>query len=124
VRITGGVRLRNFQPVTDAGILKRINTQAKGHVLQIDLKAAGVPDFGQVAGKSRAELFFDHQYQPISRCPNAGWLRIASVPRTGELKFPGDFRDGLPTRTGGEIAGFHHRRTTRLHLRLYLPQSW
>ncbi len=121
VRLTGGLPLTGFQPVTDPAVVKRINPTARSHVLQVDLNAAGVTDLGQVAGKRRAELFFNQRSQPLSRYPNNGWLRIASVPQEGELKFAGDFRNGGPAYLDGQIAGKHYGRFTYSGDR---PKGW
>lgn len=44
VRLVGGRRITNFVPVTDAGVLARLDTAARGHVVQADLKALGITD--------------------------------------------------------------------------------
>jgi hypothetical protein len=112
VALSGGVRLTDFRQVSAPAILSRLSPEAREHVLQVNLKALGVTDFGEVdpASGRRAEIFFNHKYMTLARYPNEGWLRIASVPQEGELKFPGDFRDTEPTRINGQIAGRHYGR--------------
>ncbi|MBI3923072.1 MAG: NPCBM/NEW2 domain-containing protein [Armatimonadetes bacterium] len=86
VRLVGGVRLTGFSPVTDSAALERLAPQARGQVLQVDLKAAGVSDFGKPTpvGGSRAELICNSRYMALARYPNDGeWLRIASIPQGG-----------------------------------------
>ncbi len=47
VRLLGGVIVRDWKPVTDAAVLNRLDEQARGHVVQADLKAIGINDFGR-----------------------------------------------------------------------------
>jgi len=49
VRWIGGTRLTEFRPVSDPTLLERLGPAARGQVLQLDLKAAGVADWGQVS---------------------------------------------------------------------------
>jgi hypothetical protein len=112
VRLLGGLPVTNWAPVSDAATLERLDSSARGKVLQANLKEQGVTDFGEMgpdAGQ-RSDLFCQGRYMPLARYPNEGWLRIAGVPQEGELKFPGDFRNSEPTRIGGKIAGKHYGR--------------
>jgi hypothetical protein len=86
VRLIGGVRLKDFQSVTDAGVLERLDPAARSKVLQVDLRALGVSDSGKPtpAGGSRAELVCNSQYMTLARYPNPGeWLKIADIPQGG-----------------------------------------
>jgi hypothetical protein len=86
VRFIGGVRLTGFKPVSQPAILDRLAPTARGQVLELDLKAAGVTDLGKVtsAGGSEAELIYNRQYMTLARYPNRGdWLRIAAIPEGG-----------------------------------------
>lgn len=111
VRLLGGVQLNRWVPVTDPAVLERLDPAARAKVRQVNLGASGVADLGDVApGPNGAQLFCGGKYMTLARYPNDGWLRIASVPQTGDLKFPGDFRDTAPTTIGGKIAGKHYGR--------------
>jgi hypothetical protein len=82
VRLIGGVRLDRWQPVTDAGIRKRLPERARDKVLETDLSTLGVKDFGSVKpGARRAEVFFNNAYLTLARYPNDGFVRIASIPK-------------------------------------------
>ncbi len=82
VRVTGGVRLTGWQPVTDPAVVARLAKGVAEHLRVVDLAALGVKDFGGVApGAQRAEVFFDHQYLTLARYPNEGWARIAAIPK-------------------------------------------
>ena len=73
------MELKNFQPVTDPAVLKRLDASAHGKVLQADLKAAGVKDLGQVVGGNRLQVFFQNQPMILARWPNKGFVHIVDV---------------------------------------------
>ena len=78
VRIMAGTLLQGFEPVTDEAILEQLPKNAQGKVVQLDLKAAGVHDYGQpVAGG--LELFIDGVPQTLARWPNVGFDRITGL---------------------------------------------
>ena len=83
VRITGGVQVTDFKPVTDPAALQRIDASARGHVLQADLKELGVKKIGQAVGAPndcRLELFFNDQRMTLARWPNAdAFTRVQDV---------------------------------------------
>ena len=102
VRLIGGKPVTNFAPVNDAAMLERLCPEARGHVLQADLKAAGIIDlgklvsrgFGRPSAPAAAELFFDGKPMQVARWPNDGWLKIAAVPDNkpdgGKFNYDGD----------------------------------
>jgi hypothetical protein len=87
VSLVGGRQIpaSAFVPVTDQAVLSRLDEQARKNVLQADLKALGLSDYGQM--KSRGfdrpttpaglELFVDDRPMPLARWPNEGWVKIA-----------------------------------------------
>ncbi len=80
VRLVGGKRVTNFAAVTDDVVLGRLDEAARGKVLQADLKALGITDFGEVAaGGKRLELFFQDKPMQIARWPNEGFIKIADI---------------------------------------------
>ena len=98
VRIIGGVEVKGFKPVTDPAILKRLDPPARGKVVQADLKALGISDFGRMTarGFGRAitpaglELFYQDRPMTLARWPNVGWEKIASAPEAGKFGYEGD----------------------------------
>lgn len=102
VRLTGGREISGFKPVTDPDVLARIDESARGNVLQADLKAQGVTDFGTFVsrGFGRAlftpaaiELFFNDKPMPLASWPNDGWETIAGAPdgqNGGKFSYTGD----------------------------------
>lgn len=78
-RLVGGVQVTNFRPVTDPAVLPRIDASARGKLVQADLRALGVKDFGQVLGGNRLEVFFQDRPMTLARWPNEGFVRIVDL---------------------------------------------
>jgi len=78
VRLVGGRILSGFRPVTDPSILERLDPAARGKVMQVDLRAQGVTDFGSPAGGG-LELFFRGRPMTVARWPNEGFVKIVDV---------------------------------------------
>ena len=80
VRLVGGKQVTNFTPVTDPAILARLDEATQGNVLQADLKAHGITDFGAVTAEGgRLEVFFQDRPLTLARWPNEGFVRISKV---------------------------------------------
>ncbi|MBN1673507.1 MAG: right-handed parallel beta-helix repeat-containing protein [Kiritimatiellae bacterium] len=88
VRLAGGKRVGGFSPVTDPAVLKRLAPEAHGHVLQTDLRAQGITEFGKLGpygmrwprdGAGPLELFFNTNPMTPARWPNEGFAGIAEV---------------------------------------------
>lgn len=101
VRLTGGVEITDFKPVRDPKILERLEPAARGHVLQADLKARGITDFGKLTPRgfgrgvqpAALELYSDGKPMPLARWPNDAWATIAAVPagpNGGKFTYSGD----------------------------------
>ena len=89
VRLVGGRVLTGFQPVTDAAVLARLDPAARDHVLQLNLRARGITDFGEMKSRgfnrpmapAHCELFFGGRPMTLARWPNEGeWAKIAGFP--------------------------------------------
>jgi hypothetical protein len=102
VRMVGGRQVDDWQPVTDAAILKRLAPEARDRVLQADLNALGIREYGQVKGGG-LELFFEDRPMTLARWPNEGFVTIAGLvepdtvnvrgtkgSRTGKFLYEGD----------------------------------
>lgn len=92
VQFTGGRKLDNskFTPVQDAAIIDRLPAAAKGKVYQIDLKAAGITDYGKmlphgykIVHPAPLELFYNELPLTVARYPNDGFLPIETVSDPG-----------------------------------------
>jgi len=135
VRLLGGRRLTNFQSVTDARILERLDPAARGHVVQLDLRAAGVSDTGTMKSRgfsrpttpSHSELFFAGRPMTLARWPNEGAMeKIAGFPTNSANP------DGHGGRIGELSAGFFYagerprrwRDTSALWVHGYWAWDW
>jgi hypothetical protein len=78
VRLVGGKVVTGFRPVTDPAVLNRLDESARGKVLQADLKALGITDYGQPNGGG-IELFFNDKPMTLARWPNEGFVKIVDV---------------------------------------------
>jgi hypothetical protein len=80
VRLVGGKQVTNFVPVSDPAVLDRLEPEARGKVMQADLKALGVTNFGHPAADGqRLELFFQDRPMKVSRWPNEGFAKVVDV---------------------------------------------
>ncbi|MHB9134327.1 MAG: right-handed parallel beta-helix repeat-containing protein [Armatimonadota bacterium] len=92
VHLIGGKEISGFVPVTDPTVLARLQSEAKAHVLQVDLKAQGITDLGKLVSRgfgrpsqpAHLELFFQDQPMTLARWPNNDFVQIAAIPDTGK----------------------------------------
>lgn len=90
-----------FEPVRDPAILARLPEEARSQVMQVDLRAQGVTDFGVMRphgwGRSYVnpplELFFNDQPLPLARWPNRGMLPLGEVIDPGSAPRSGDYNN-------------------------------
>ena len=110
VRIVGGKVVTGWKPVTDTSVLERLAPEARGQVVQADLKVLGIASYGQVK-KGGLELFFDDKPMMLARWPNEGFVKITGLvepdtinvrgtkgSKTGKFMYEGD----RPKRWAGE----------------------
>ena len=81
--LRGGKAIAGFTPLADTPATRRIPQAARSHVLQADLRAAGISDFGHLRPRGRGvgklvgmeepahlELFFNRVPMSLARWPN------------------------------------------------------
>ena len=104
VRLSGGVAVTGFKPVTDRAALARIPRDAHAHVMRADLRAQGITDFGKLTprGYSRRiepahmELFFNDRPMELARWPNKAdrtsrnFVPLHGLLLTSKVVFRGD----------------------------------
>ena len=101
VRIIGGKAVSGFVKVRDESALKRLSEAARDGVVQCDLKAQGISDFGEMQlrgfgrpeNASAMEIFINGKAMTLARWPNEGWATIANVPEGqdgGMFTYEGD----------------------------------
>lgn len=103
VSINGGYNLQTsfFEMVADPAILERIPSSAHEHVRQIDLKQAGVQNFGsiEISGMgypdvvTPPELFFNGEAMTLARWPNEDYVRVHKVVDPGTM--PWAYQDDI-----------------------------
>jgi hypothetical protein len=81
-RIAGSVALppSAVKPVTDAAVLERLLPEVRGKVMEVDLRALGVSDFGAIGPRgfrrpyipAPLELFVDDEPLTLAQWPNPG----------------------------------------------------
>ena len=101
VFLIGGREIRGFVQRPGSPVLFRVPMEAHAHVLECDLAAEGIRDYGEYVtrGFGRAvhpaalELFFEGRPMQVARWPNEGWATIADVPDGpdgGKFTYEGD----------------------------------
>lgn len=95
VRLLGGRALIGFKPVSDPAVLRRLVEQAREHVVELQLSAQGIQNFGEMKSRgfsrsgavAHCELFFDHRPMTLARWPNEGeFAKIAGYPPASDRK--------------------------------------
>ena len=100
-RLVGGKEIAFFEPVRDPKILRRLDEGCRDKILQADLKARGITDFGRITARgfrwdphpAGLELFFQDKPMTLARWPNGDWAEIAEVPagkNGGKFTYEGD----------------------------------
>lgn len=117
--LCGGVVIDALTPLKDANARERIPASGRPHVLQADLRALGVTDFGTITPETGdgVALYFRGRLMSLARYPSRGWLTIASVPQTG----PAMLNAGLDRDTSLVPRGRHYGRFTYSGDR---PKAW
>ncbi|MCF8373625.1 MAG: right-handed parallel beta-helix repeat-containing protein [Bacteroidales bacterium] len=106
VIIHGGINIpvETAQNVTDQNILSRFNSTVRNEILEIDLKALGITDFGNLHpvgfarpyGPAWAELFINGEPCTLARWPNDSTVTMGKIIDSGSIPRDGDF-----TKRGG-----------------------
>ena len=101
VRISGGVTIpsASFHPVSDPAILLRLPPESRPHVLQADLRLAGVRDFGKHRQFGHGlpivpapmELFWNDSVLQLARYPNTGAIDLGPIIDPGSVPRVGDY---------------------------------
>lgn len=90
VRFTGGAPVTAFETVTDTAILDRLPEEARGKVMEAELGAQGLTEFGELMprgmGRPQApvlEVFFDGKPLTPARWPNEGFVHTGKIIDSG-----------------------------------------
>src|SRR5215469_6805531 len=101
VKFSGGISVSPSKAfkVTDKKILERIVPDARGKVLQVNLKILGITDYGTIRPKgfgrpytpSAMEVFCNEQPMRLARWPNDSLVPIRKVIDAGSIPRNGDY---------------------------------
>jgi len=127
VRIVGGRQINDFAPVSNSAVLDRLSDEARRHVLQADLRAQGITDFGvfmnrgfrwQALTQRTAPLAVVYKNRPCryARYPNQGeWLNIATGSSSNYFFYSGDRPSGWQNHAGVMVHGYWGSDYADLH---------
>jgi hypothetical protein len=103
VRLSGGrvVPATAFAPVSNEAAIKRLLPEARPQVLEVDLRALGVVDFGThrqfghglPVVPAALELFWNDTVRPLARYPNTGAIPMGAITEPGSMPRTGDYSD-------------------------------
>jgi hypothetical protein len=99
VRITGGIEATGFQPANDPEAFRRLLPHVRQHVMETDLKAAGVRDFGThrqfghglPVVPAPMELFWNDTVMQLAHYPDRGGIPIGEIVDMGSVPRVGDY---------------------------------
>ncbi len=77
-RLVGGISVTNFAAVSDPAVLERLDAPVRDSVMQADLKALGVTDYGSPEGGG-ITLYFAGKPMTLARWPNEGFVKIVDI---------------------------------------------
>lgn len=81
--IRGGAAVTGGKAVDDEAALARLKPEVRQKVLQFDLRALGLADYGTLDGANPAELFAGGRPMTVARYPNEGFLTLPRVEEEG-----------------------------------------
>ncbi len=103
VRISGGrvIPAGAFHPVKDSAVLARLPREARRSVMEADLRALGINDYGRhrqfghglPVVPAPLELFWNDTALTLARYPNTGAILMGEVVDTGSVPRTGDNRN-------------------------------
>jgi hypothetical protein len=86
VSITGSRAIHATTPIRDPAIRELIRPSLRDSIVEIDLRANGVVDAGEIVprGGPALQLFSGSTVMKLARYPREGWLLVADVPQSGD----------------------------------------
>lgn len=83
--ISGSKRLTGFTAVTDPSVLARLPEEARGNVMECNLLALGITDFGAIQEQPMVNLSVNGVPQTLARWPNSGFIRVGEMVDNGNI---------------------------------------
>lgn len=101
-RLVGGTKLESswFTPVRDPDVLRRLEEEVRGNVREVDLRARGITDYGELGSLTGGlKLFWGGRRLPLARWPNQGYAlarrgQVLGVAQDGVPRLEDEGRDG------------------------------
>jgi autotransporter-associated beta strand protein len=113
--ISGGKRLAGFTEVTNKSVLARLPVEARGKVMECNLSALGITDFGSIQEQPMVNLAVNGVPQNLARWPNSGFVRVGNMVDNGNI----DHSD--PTKNRPQIFNWSNDRPSRWTT---APDAW
>ena len=86
----GGRPLKGWKSVADSAVREKLSAPVRARVLEVDLKANGITDWGDSTDlKKRPELFVNGIPQTLARWPNEGFVETGEILGTNTFKMWG-----------------------------------
>jgi len=83
----GGVRITAWQPISNTELRGKLDPSVRDRVLEADLKALGVTNWGDATAlRRRPELFVNGEPQTLARWPNEGFVKTGEILGTETFK--------------------------------------
>jgi Right handed beta helix region len=78
--LRGGVRVVAWKLISDVTLRDKLDESIRDRVLEADLKALGIEDWGDATAlRRRPELFVDGRPQTLARWPNEGFVKTGDI---------------------------------------------
>lgn len=122
--ISGSKRLTGFTAVTNQSVLARLPKEARGKVMQCNLSALGITDYGAIQEQAMVNLAVNGVPQNLARWPNSGFVRVGNMVDHGNI----DHND--PKKNRPQIFNWSSDRPSRwttspdAWLQGYLATNW
>jgi hypothetical protein len=76
----GGVQVKGWASIKDPAVIAKLNPSVRHRILETDLKANGIDDWGDAtAMKKLPELFVEGAPQTLARWPNEGFVKTGEI---------------------------------------------
>jgi len=78
--LRGGAKVTGWKPISDAALRTKLDAAVRERVVEADLKALGIDDWGDATAlRRRPELFVDGVPQTLARWPNEGFVKTGDI---------------------------------------------
>jgi Right handed beta helix region len=115
----GGIEITAWKSISDIRVRDKLDPSVRQKVLEADLKAAGITNWGDATRlRRRPELFVNGQPQTLARWPNQGFVKIGQILGKDTFKVWGRIdgcRDGKFRYLGNRPSRWRDEQDVRLY---------